>query len=961
MVWLKAGSGLGNTYKKLITASRADVDWQGVILVQNNTIILPGSINSFIFDFEVKKVYPNIIDIPEIKEEVFEIEGRKLLENIFNLLLYVFGKWGTLPGIRVSHSYARIDLLFKQVLKEINSEAYYSDSGIRFTTDGLSVVFEDIVISAINKIKADDRAEAESERLPGESATEEGPDDGPQGLWHDMKWKMAVEGFNKQELDTRQAASARLGSNFYIIPYICPGCSSHLHMSVYPNGKEFAIDTEEGKVYIARVYMCPACSRFYTPRPGKLLSDGDIYILDFDNDAKAAEDYKRLIGRRGRKTSNSNFNMYEAEYIDKVHSGNRSLAKICSRIKELADEELERLLSQMDEGFFTDREIERFMAYIEQELEYRKNAGLDPYTKFRMGLKSGKTGEDGIAGRTGMNRPDYSILDSELKETSGEETSGDSVMDAIVRNYMGGTEDSDSKSPVNNTVQEDNTGSNKEPENSNSNKTARKHQKTQDTQDKQDTQDIQGTQNVQDTKGADGNNKPYSKESKTQAGGSSEEDTQNTEHASEYTENIENSTNENNKDSTGSLNAESPKRSIFIDKEDAIKAIKLCQNKKYPDIQKLAADIENSSLSTVDKEELAGQLKELLEQTGKKELDYLVSRLPQNDSRKRYKKFKEQIQSYKEIDTSKYEEIIDKFIQNAEHAELSAAVRKAGTGGRRSMLELIDNLKNSDFDPGILKEYTDELYSQVREIDTETVRKICPDIAVLDVEDGIRAMQEIEAADILPELKSEMTALIDRKLTRMKTEESLQLVEKLRRTLDKSIEDSSRIHYYDVRKMQEGDNKDDESILIRNAISRYAVLLGRYEYPVMICDSSLFGNGKDGFIVTPDHIFYKGMVKSGKLDVMDIEEISLENSRAGKAIFISKKSGTKLKLPCSLKGKDQKSMALALNDFAAYLKKKPESRSIEYMSQQKHAAICCYRCGHVFKEGSICPKCGSRN
>lgn len=46
MVWLKADSGIVNTYKKLIVASRADVDWHGEILIQNNTIILPGSINS---------------------------------------------------------------------------------------------------------------------------------------------------------------------------------------------------------------------------------------------------------------------------------------------------------------------------------------------------------------------------------------------------------------------------------------------------------------------------------------------------------------------------------------------------------------------------------------------------------------------------------------------------------------------------------------------------------------------------------------------------------------------------------------------------------------------------------------------------------------------------------------------------------------------------------------------------
>ena len=63
MVWLKADAGLENTYKKLVYASKADVEWNGFILAENNTVILPGKVNSLIFDFDLKKVYPNIIDI----------------------------------------------------------------------------------------------------------------------------------------------------------------------------------------------------------------------------------------------------------------------------------------------------------------------------------------------------------------------------------------------------------------------------------------------------------------------------------------------------------------------------------------------------------------------------------------------------------------------------------------------------------------------------------------------------------------------------------------------------------------------------------------------------------------------------------------------------------------------------------------------------------------------------------
>ena len=103
------------------------------------------------------------------------------------------------------------------------------------------------------------------------------------------------------------------------------------------------------------------------------------------------------------------------------------------------------------------------------------------------------------------------------------------------------------------------------------------------------------------------------------------------------------------------------------------------------------------------------------------------------------------------------------------------------------------------------------------------------------------------------------------------------------------------------------------------------------------------------------------MPYGGTLDIMDIENISLDSGKTGKAIFASNGLKRKQKLPCPLKGKDQERMADVLNDFVKYLKAKPKSRSVEYMAQEKHTTICCYRCGHVFKAGNICPKCGSRN
>ncbi len=967
MVWLKADAGLENTYKKLVYASKADVEWNGFILAENNTVILPGKVNSLIFDFDLKKVYPNIIDIPDMPADISGIDGKQLLKNIFNMTLYIFGKWGALQGIRVEHTYEKIDLLLKQILKEAGAEAYYSRNGIKFSCDGKSVVFEDIILAAINKIKKDEMAEEEEPEDAGE-------EEYPQGLWHDMKWKTTSASFGRQDLDSSTQGKDRIGSNFYIIPYKCPQCGSHLHMSVYPDGKEFAIDTEEGKVYAARVYMCPGCSIFYTPRPGKLLSEGDEYILDFDNDEKAAEDYKKLIGRNGGKNSNSNTNMYEHEYAGKVHNGSKSLAKICRNIRRLSIADLERLLEEMDEGFYRGSEVKRFLEYIQQELEFRRNEQLDPYTAFRKGLKSGKIGEEGVAGGTERRRPDYSSIEDEeepasnaQEETEEETAEEDSIMEDIIKKYMGGGENPGEDIPE--TEQDIQNGEN-------TSETITENIATNNPEDNTNTQEQPG----KSTKKATKTKSLFSKKNKqekytpatktkhndniaTSASKETENNTSNTPdtQAVQDEENINTEKGESVQKQETTFVKEKGNNRTILNREDAVKKISAAKGKKYPEIERLFNEVKNSSLENADKEEFANELRGMLEQAGKKELDYLISHLPQSDTKERYKRTRERIKSYKDIDTSKYEEIIDKYIDNAEREELSSMVRKAAAGGRKSLLKALDDIKNKEFDLGVLKEYSDEIYRQVKDIDMETVRRIVPDISALDVQDGLRAIKEIEAADILPELKKEMSALIDKKLTRMKTEESGQLVEKIQRSLENRIEDLSRIHYYDAVKMVNGDNKDEESLLIRKAISKYAVLLGKYEYPVIIYDSSRFRNGKEGFIISPDHIFYKGVIKSGTLDIMDIDNISLENGKAGKAVFINNTSKRKIKLPCLFKGKDQENFAEILNEFAEYLKAKPKSRSVEYMAQEKHAAICCYRCGHVFKEGNICPKCGSRN
>ena len=132
-----------------------------------------------------------------------------------------------------------------------------------------------------------------------EAVQKEEEADEEQGLWHKVEWKMAHTVFERTELSLSERAKGRIGNNFYKVGYRCPKCKGNLHMIMYPKGKEFRIETPEGVVLLAKACTCAACHRFYTPRPWKLLGDGDIYLMDFEEDKKAYEDYLELMGRNG--------------------------------------------------------------------------------------------------------------------------------------------------------------------------------------------------------------------------------------------------------------------------------------------------------------------------------------------------------------------------------------------------------------------------------------------------------------------------------------------------------------------------------------------------------------------------------------------------------------------------------------------------------------------------------------
>lgn len=117
MILLRANAELQQTFEKLIQAAKVPVKWNGIFAVVDNYIILQGEVRSLFFHFDTRKVTTNIIEIPEMTD-VQNVGTNMRVQNAINMVLYAFGKWGTIKGIRVEKDYPQLNSLFVSIMRQ---------------------------------------------------------------------------------------------------------------------------------------------------------------------------------------------------------------------------------------------------------------------------------------------------------------------------------------------------------------------------------------------------------------------------------------------------------------------------------------------------------------------------------------------------------------------------------------------------------------------------------------------------------------------------------------------------------------------------------------------------------------------------------------------------------------------------------------------------------------------------
>ncbi len=396
MLVLQANQEQEATFNRLIQTMGEQVVWNGRFIVVDNELVLEGTVRSLVFQFDTRKVLTNLVDLPVKEDQILDISRHPTLKDLVNMVLYAFGKWGTLRGLKVEQDYPQLNQLFSKILGMYYIEPSFRKENFRFYKVGVRITYEEVLHTVLEyEKKQEDDPKAES-----------------QGLWHRLIWKNRERAFHKTETTLLERVEDRIGNNFYLVGYECPKCSQKLHMAVYPEGKEVRIDTEEKGVYLARAYTCSNCFCFYTPRPDRLISEGLIYEMDFSGDEKAYEDYLELLGYYGERAANFKYNEYEAirkqrlnreekeaaggrQHPDRLYSPQDALKQMedfSKRFSSLPNEVFQRFAHRVEEGFYPDAAVAKHEKKILKEVRKRqeqaensvRNAGGDPYSEMAL-------------------------------------------------------------------------------------------------------------------------------------------------------------------------------------------------------------------------------------------------------------------------------------------------------------------------------------------------------------------------------------------------------------------------------------------------------------------------------------------------------------------------------------------------------------------------------------------------
>lgn len=1015
MLVLQANQEQEATFNRLIQTMGEQVVWNGRFIVVDNELVLEGTVRSLVFQFDTRKVLTNLVDLPVKEDQILDISRHPTLKDLVNMVLYAFGKWGTLRGLKVEQDYPQLNQLFSKILGMYYIEPSFRKENFRFYKVGVRITYEEVLHTVLEyEKKQEDDPKAES-----------------QGLWHRLIWKNRERAFHKTETTLLERVEDRIGNNFYLVGYECPKCSQKLHMAVYPEGKEVRIDTEEKGVYLARAYTCSNCFCFYTPRPDRLISEGLIYEMDFSGDEKAYEDYLELLGYYGERAANFKYNEYEAirkqrlnreekeaaggrQHPDRLYSPQDALKQMedfSKRFSSLPNEVFQRFAHRVEEGFYPDAAVAKHEKKILKEARKRqeqaensaRNAGGDPYSEMalddlgqvrqhRAAAGMEQTRSSGAAGSTVQAQPHSAAAGSaaQIRPQSGSMAAGAAVQTRQPHGTAaGGTAQAHRHSGME--LDEYGQARSGSMELDVHGRVVSIDKTDAAADDLRQPAGISGTAARRDAGGSvyhsgsgqggvsQGSTGIRMQDTRQAAAGQRSAALPDSDPAQERLEKyrirvgmLERLSDRQKQELKKQIQNDSVVGAA--DKKELLQQIneaeykdlaaqlsykaEKSENKNYGQMQRMIKEAEEADYPDGLKRPYLEKLRQIQAQKGKEEVEKLMGRLPERMDRAAYQKLEEKLNSYADVDLSPYQETLKQKREAAEKHEIAGMVKRSRKANRGDYIGLMRRLEEQNFADENVAPYMEKIQEKVHDMDEERLDELLNGAQQMDFDAAAAVYEQIDAENFLPELKSSALEMLSKRLEKIRTDECELLVGKLQEEMRGTIKENARHHFYPARKVMLHTAEPAETSAIDAALSAYASERGMFEYPIFSVDTSRSFNGREGMVLTPENLFYSTRLHAYGIPIANIASIEASTGLLNRRLTLEETDGAQHKLPYAVKTGEMEDWANILEEFIHYLQEKPASRKLNYLAKETHDTICCYRCGYVYHGRDICPECG---
>ncbi len=382
-------------------------------------------------------------------------------------------------------------------------------------------------------------------------------------------------------------------------------------------------------------------------------------------------------------------------------------------------------------------------------------------------------------------------------------------------------------------------------------------------------------------------------------------------------------------------------------------------NGTYAHIQKMIKKAEKEELFEKTKQAVLERLHDLSVQYGVQEVREIMKQTPQHVERAEYQELMEKLAPYEEIHLAEYQEPLRKMRETLEIKEISNMLMQSPRKSRKDYVELLRRIEEQNFARENAAPYFEQILDRMEEYDKERLNKLLSKAGVMDFETAASIYEMISQESFLPKLRTGALAVISKRLEEISLSECRIYVNILRKSMDGVIQENPKHHFYPAEKLLQKTIIPEEKRLFDNAVAAYAEKKGLFEYPIFLADTSKEGSGRDGMLLTSEHLFYSTRLSGYRISLPLIRSVRVSLGLLNrKSLVVEEADGTRHKIPYVVENEILQEWADILGQLIRQLQERPVCEKLTYDALEAQNKNSCSRCGCVYEDGNVCPECG---